>query len=122
MVIAPTIGWRFPAKEHPRPIWDGIRIQLLQLTLIGESNVPGKSCLVKNAELTPPLQKKSQPCSLSRRRKRFLTPPVEKRSQLTLSAQWSLEKPLDGGLESPRTASPWLLVGCCADVTEVVSI
>ena len=35
-----------------------------------------------------------------------LTPPVEKRSQLTLSAQWLLEEPLDGGLEAPLTASP----------------
>jgi hypothetical protein len=31
------------------------------MTLIGESNEPWQSFLVKNAELTPPLQKKSQP-------------------------------------------------------------
>ena len=61
MVIAPTIGWRFPATEHPQPIWDWIRIQLLQMKLTGESNEPWQSWLVKNAELTPPLQKKSQP-------------------------------------------------------------
>ena len=30
-----------------------------------------------------------------------LTPPVEKKSQLTLSAQWLLEEPLDGELEAP---------------------
>ena len=59
---------------------------------------------------------------MSRRGKRFLTPPVEKRSQLTLSVQWSLEEPLDGGLEAPSSASPWLLVECCADVTVVVTI
>ena len=35
-----------------------------------------------------------------------LTPPVEKKSQLTLSAQWLLEEPLDGELEAPKTPSP----------------
>ena len=34
-----------------------------------------------------------------------LTPPVEKKSQLTLSAQWFLEEPLDGELEAPKTPS-----------------
>ena len=102
MVIAPTIGWRFPATEHPQPIWDGIRIQLLRMTLIGESNEPWQSCFVKNAELTPPLQKKSQPFARCLGvGNAVLTPPVEKRSQLTLSAQWLLEEPLDGGLEAP---------------------
>ena len=59
------------------------------------------------ADLTPPLHKRSQAvhccvgvCNA------VLTPPVEKESQLTLSAQWLLEEPLDGELEAPKTPSP----------------
>ena len=86
MVIAPTIGWRFPATENPRSVWIDIWILLIKMMLTGESNEPLEGCLGQNAELTPP---------------------VEKRSQLTLSAQWSLEEPLDEGLKAPLTASFW---------------
>ena len=60
----------------------------------------------KRADLTPPLHKRSQKvASCVGVGNAVLTPPVEKRDQLTLSAQWSLEEPLDGGLESPSIAS-----------------
>jgi len=40
MVIAPTIGWRFPATENPSSLWIDIWIQLLKMMLTGESNEP----------------------------------------------------------------------------------
>ena len=57
---------------------------------------------VEDADLTPPLHKRSQAvaCHVGVGNA-VLSPPVEKRSQLTLSAQWLLEEPLDGGLEAP---------------------
>ena len=90
MVIAPTIGWRFPATEHPWSLWMGIWMLLLQMMLTGESNEPLKGGWEPNAELTPFLQKKNQPFARWLVAVHvFLTPPVEQRSQLTLSAQWS---------------------------------
>ena len=91
--------------------------------LTGGSNEPLGGCWGLKAELTLSLQNKSQPVA------RFLgvgyvvlNPLVEKRSQLTLSAQWSLEEPLDVGLEASWTVSPRLFVQCCADVKVVVPI
>jgi len=40
MVIAPTIGWKFPATENPSSLWIDIWIQLLKMMLNGESNEP----------------------------------------------------------------------------------
>ena len=58
--------------------------------LIGESNETLKCSWELNAELTPFLQKKSQPFARWLvAAHAFLTPPVEQRSQQTLSAQWS---------------------------------
>ena len=85
----------------------GIWMLLLQMMLTGESNKPLEGCWGQNAEPTSSLQKKNQPVALCLGGgNAVLTPPVEKRSQLTLSAQWLLEEPLDGGLEAPLTASP----------------
>ena len=39
-----------------------------------------------------------------------------------ISAQCSLQEPLDGGLDAPWEASPWLLAECCVDVTVVVTL
>ena len=61
MVIAPTIGWRFPATENPSSLWIVIWIQLLKMMLTGESNETLKGGWEPNAELTPFLQKKNQP-------------------------------------------------------------
>ena len=90
MVIAPTIGWRFPAMEHPWSLWMGIWMLLLQMMLTGKSNELLQGGWEPNAELTPFLQKKNQPFARWLVSVHvFLTPPVEQRSQLTLSAQWS---------------------------------
>ena len=68
IVIAPTIGCKFPATELPILLWIGIWIQLLQMMLTSESNEPLEGCWGYNAELTPSLQKKmSAGCSLPRR-------------------------------------------------------
>ena len=57
----------------------GIWMLLLQMMLTGESNEPLKGSWEPNAELTPFLQKKSQPVPLCLGgRNAVLTPPVEK--------------------------------------------
>ena len=93
------------------------------MMLTGGSNEPLGGCCGQKAELTPSLQNKSQPVALFLGvGHAVLTPPVEKRSQLTLSAQWSLEEPSDVGLEASWTSSPRLFVQCCTDVKVVVPI
>ena len=75
----------------------------------------------KRADLTPPLHKRSQKvASCAGVGNALLTLPVEKRSHLTLSAQWSLEEPLDGGLEAPSIASFRSCLHCRSDEASAV--
>ena len=77
------------------------------MMLTGESNEPLEGCWGKTLNRFFPSKEMSAGCSLSRRWKLCSDSPVEKRIQLTLSAQWSLQKPWDGGLgESEDRIAP----------------
>ena len=75
----------FLRRELPLAAWVEARGRWLQMTRRRGSNEQRQGFEVRCADLTPP---------------------VEKKSQLTLSAQWLLEEPLDGELEAPKTPSP----------------